>query len=262
MYVFFRTLIFLAIIILPQEALLLYKNGRPSSKGIDKYVNDSSNNFIDEFQLYIKDTLYNDVHITTTDLSKLADYDKNELGYTEIYSNDYEIVITNERKFNDYSINTLTKRGMKKNFDEYSQFVKSVMFHELMHVYFRQIMRIEAMHEKLNHYYYNVQLVPNAEMRYGSIFLEEGLCEYLIRNKGEIMECQNKYVPKTIKDLLGKENVFRVQYQYSSYYFKNFMDSCTNKYGRIKPAIKILLENNPPDYQEILTPNLYFKRLK
>ena len=262
MNIFFRILIFLAITVLPQEALLLYKNGKPTTKGIDEYVNNNSNIFIDEFQLYIKDTLYNDVYITTTDLSKLVDCDKNELGFTEIHSNGYEIELTNQRKFNDYSINTLTKRGGKKNFNEYSQFVKSVVFHELMHVYFRQMMQIEIMQEKLNHYYYNVQLVPNAEMRYGSAFLEEGLCEYLIRNKGEIMEYQNKYIPKTTKDLLDKENVFNVQYEYSSYYLQNFMDSCTNKYGRMKPAIKIILENNPPNYNEILNPKLYFNRLK
>jgi hypothetical protein len=262
MNIFFRILIFLAITVLPQETLLLYKNGKPTSKGIDKYVNDSSTDFIDEFQSYVKDTLYNDVYITTTDLSKLADYDKNELGYTEIHSNGYEIVITNQRKFADYSINTLTKRGGKKDRNEYDQFVKSVVFHELMHVYFRQIMQIEIMHEKLNHYFYNVQLVPNAEMQYGSTFIEEGLCEYLIRNKGEIMECQTKYVPKIINDLFNKENVFRVQYEYSSYYLQNFMDSCTNKYGSMKPAIKILLENNPPNYQEILNSNIYFSRFK
>lgn len=262
MNIFFKILIFLAITILPQEALQLYKNGKPTSNGIDEYVNNNSNKFINEFQLYIKDTLYNDVYITTTDFSTLADYDKSELGYTEIHSNGYEITLTNERKYDDYSINTLTKRGVKKNFNEYSQFVKSVIFHELMHVYFRQVMQVEIMQDELNHYYYNVQLIPNAEMRYGSTFIEEGLCEYLIRNKGEIIEYQNKYIPKTINDLLIKENIFKVQYEYSSYYLQNFMDSCTNKYGRIKPAIKILLENNPPSYNEILNSNLYFKRLK
>ena len=262
MGIFFRILIFLAITVLPQEALLLYKNGKPSSKGIDEYVNNNSNDFIDEFQQYIKDTLYNDVYITTTDLSKLADYDKSELGFTELHLNGCEIVITNQRKFADYSINTLTKRGGKKDRNEYEQFVKSVMFHELMHAYFRQIMQVLIMQDKLNHYYYNTQLVPNAEMRYGSAFLEEGLCEYLIRTKGEILECQNKYVPKTVNDLLNKENTFKVQYEYSSYYLQNFMDSCTNKYGRMKIGIKIILENNPPNYQEILNPKLYFNRLK
>ena len=123
-------------------------------------------------------------------------------------------------------------------------------------------MQVLIMQDKLNHYYYNVQLLPNTEMRWGSTFIEEGLCEYFIRSKGEIMECQNKYIPKTTEDLVNKENVFRVQYQYSSYYLRNFMDSCCNKYGRMKIGVKILLENNPPSYQEILQPKLYFNRLK
>lgn len=118
MSMLFRILIFLAVTVLPQEALLLYQNGKPTAKGIDKYVNDNSNDFIDEFQQYLQDSIYADVYITTTDLSQLADYDSLELGRTEIFSNSgYEVIIGNHGKFNDYSLYTLKhKKRLFKNF--------------------------------------------------------------------------------------------------------------------------------------------------
>ena len=52
---------------------------------------------------------------------------------------------------------------------------------------------ILARKDSLNIYYRNVQLYPNPERRYGSEFIEEGLCEYLIRNKGELLELKDVY---------------------------------------------------------------------
>ena len=264
MSMLFKILIFLAVTVLPQEALLLYQNNRPTPKGIDKYVNENSNDFIDEFQQYIKDSIYADVYITTTDLQQLADYDSLELGRTEIYSNSgYEVIIGNTGKFNDYSLYTLKhKKRLFKNFDQYSQFVKSTVVHELSHVYFRQIMMILARKDSLNTYYRNVQLYPNPERRYGSEFIEEGLCEYLTRNKGELLEIKDVYKPETTEDLLNRYNVAKVKYQYSSYYLKNFMDSVIAVRGKAKYGIEVLLSHNPPNYSEILQPKLYFNRLK
>ena len=257
-------MISLVVIILPQEALLLYQNGKPIPKGIDKYVNENSNEFLDEFQQYIKDSIYADVYITTTDLQQLADYDSLELGRTEIYSNsNYEVIIGNTGKFTDYSLYTLRhKKRLFKIFDQYSQFVKSTIIHELSHVYFRQIMLIVASKDSLNTYYRNVQLYPNPERRYGSEFIEEGLCEYLTRRKGELLELKDIYKPQTTEDLLNRYNVCKVKYQYSSYYLKEFMDSVITVRGRVKPAIEILLSHNPPNYFEILNPRQYFNRLK
>lgn len=264
MSMLFRILIFLAVTVLPQEALLQYQNSRPTQKGIDKYVNDNSNDFIDEFQLYVKDSIYADVYITSTDLQQLADYDSLELGRTEIFSNSgYEIIIGNTGKFNDYSLYTVRhKKRLFKSFDQYSQFVKSTVVHELSHVYFRQIMMILASKDSLNTYYRNVQLYPNPERRYGSEFIEEGLCEYLTRNKGEILEIRDVYKPETTGDLLDRHNVSQVKYHYSSYYLKDFMDSMVTVKGKVKYGIEVLLTNNPPNYSEILNPKLYFNRLK
>ena len=114
----------------------------------------------------------------------------------------------------------------------------------------------------LDTFYRNVQLYPNPERRYGSEFIEEGLCEYLTRRKGELLELKDVYKPESTADFHDRYKVAQVKYQFSSYYLKNFMDSVISVRGSIKPAIKILLSNNPPNLQEILQPKLYFDRLK
>jgi hypothetical protein len=255
----------------PQTIQYPYKLNRPTAEGIDQYVKDNKYIFFDEFQSFIKDTIINDVDMTAEDLTNAQDYIGDELGWTEIYSNGYSIIINDIKEFRDYSIDTKTIRGKsKKNFFiESDQFVKSTIFHELMHVYFRQeMLRLTMIKDtttgecKLNKHYFNVQLVPNAEMRNGSKFIEEGLCEYLIHAKGEVKDYENLYTPKTEDDINAKENNFNVYYKYSYEYLKHFLDSCFVTDGRLRPAIHILLNNNPPSHKEILNRKLYFNRLK
>ena len=267
MNIFFKILIFLSITILPQEALVLYQNSRPTPKGIDKYVTTNANNIIDEFQAYIKDTLYADVYITSTDLTEFTDYDTLELGRTEMMGNSScEVIIGNHSKFSDYSLYNIkpdkTLKKKIKHFNEHDQFVKSTIVHELTHVYFRQEMLILAQKDSLNKSYYNVHLIPNPERQFGSEFIEEGLCEYVTRSKGEILPYNNVFMPKTVEDIITRKNVALIKYEYSSYYLKNFLDSITLVQGKLSYGIRILLTNNPPNYQEILYPKLYFKRLR
>ena len=231
-----------------------YKLNRPTAEGIDQYVKNNKYIFFDEFQSFIKDTIVNDVDMTAEDLSKETDYTGEELGWTEIYSNGYQIIINNIK--------------IGSDFIESDQFVKSTIFHELMHVYFRQEMLRLTMikdsigNSRLNKYYYNVQLIPNVEMRNGSKFIEEGLCEYLIHAKGEVKDYNNLYTPKTEEDINAKENGFNVYYKYSYEYLKHFMDSCFLADGYMRKSIHMLLTNNPPNHKEILNPKLYFNRLK
>lgn len=63
-------------------------------------------------------------------------------------------------------------------------------------------------------------------------------------------------------DLRDKNKRYLILYNYASQYLKNFMDIQILKSGKIKYPIFILLLNRPPNYQEILNPNLYFNRLK
>ncbi len=250
------------------QTIYPYLFNRPTQKGIDQYINDNKYHFICEFQQYIKDTLINDVDITAEDLSKLTSYSGVELGWTEIYSEGFEIMINDIKEFRDYSIN-INRPKIRKLFIESDQFVKSTIFHELMHVYIRQeMLRLIMMKDtitgesKLNKYYYNIQLVPNSEISDGATFIEEGLCEYLIHKKGEVLEYKNLYTPHSEEDIIAKINRFNVYYKYSYEILKPFLDSCIIADGRMRNAIHVLLTNNPPNHKEILTPSLYFNRLK
>lgn len=246
-----------------------YKFNRPTKEGIDKYVNDNKYNFIKEFQEFIKDTIINDIDITAEDLTEMQDYTGVELGWTEIYNEGYQIIINDIKEFRDYSIDIKTIKGKRNFFIESDQFVKSTIMHELMHVYFRQeMLRLSMLKDtttgnsRLNKYYYNIHLVPNVEMSNGSVFIEEGLCEYLVHKKKEVVDYYNLYIPKTIDDINNKNNRFNVYYKYSYEYLKPYLDSCFTTDGRMREAIHVLLTNNPPNYKEILTPKLYFNRLK
>lgn len=257
-----------------------YKFNRPTKEGVDNYVKDNKYIFIDEFQQFIKDTIVNDVDMDGEDLTNAQDYTGAELGWTEIYSNGYQIIINDIKEFRDYSIDIKgrdNKGNIKyKYYIESDQFVKSTIMHELMHVYFRQEMLRLSMEKsydttngnigigssKLNKYYYNTQLIPNAEMRDGSTFIEEGVCEYLIHAKKEVVDYNNLYTPHTEEDINAKENRFNVYYKYSYEYLKSYLDSCFVIDGYMRKAIHVLLTNNPPNHKEILSPELYFKRLK
>ena len=47
------------------------KNGRPTSKGIEQYVEDNAESLIREYQNFIGDTLYN-IYIYTEDLTHFS----------------------------------------------------------------------------------------------------------------------------------------------------------------------------------------------
>ena len=73
---------------------------------------------------------------------------------------------------------------------------------------------------------------------------------------GELIAPKRPFIPRTIKGLTDKNNRYLVNYKYSSYYLKTFLDTTGFKMG-----VKVLLHNSPPSYEEILKPDLFFSRL-
>jgi hypothetical protein len=227
----------------------LNKKGKPTSNGINYYIKINEQNFINEYQKFINDTIY-DIYIYTENLRNYSDYDSLELGRFYLPN---EIIITNEEKFIGYELSK-TKRRL----NETNQFVKATLFHELTHVYYYQI--ILEMHMKnlfVSPEYNNLRMFPKSEMGFGSEFIEEGVCEYLIQKIGEIVPYKNIFIPKNIEELLDKKNRYDVKYKYASYFLKDFLDLTG-----LKKGIEILLRNKPPTYEEILNSNLFFNRLK
>ncbi|MCD4709330.1 MAG: hypothetical protein K8R52_00660 [Bacteroidales bacterium] len=91
----------------------------------------------------------------------------------------------------------------------------------------------------------------------GSRFIEEGICEYVTLKMNETISQRRPYIPKKPSDLFRKENAYNIYYKYSAYCLTEFLDTTGLKRG-----VKILLHNRPPSTEEILKPDLFFKRLE
>jgi len=229
------------------------KDGRPTSKGIEQYIEEQSDSILYEFMECIEDTVYN-VFIYAEDLADYGIDDSLELG--RYYA--HEIYITTEESFLAYQLDDLPK-WKKNSLEESNKFVKAALLHELTHEYINQVgiemrsidgIRVDPAFET------NIWIIMSYET-FGSTFIEEGICEYLIEKMGEIIPPRKPFVPETIEELTNSENRYKVVYKYSSVFLKDFLDAVGFKKG-----IKVLLHNPPPTYEEILDPPQYFNRLK
>ena len=247
--------LFILLLLVPVQEKPDYplKNGRPTSKGIDRYVEEKADALILEFQDFIGDTLYN-ANIYTEDLSKNEDQSPHELG--NYYPN--EIFITNAELFFAYELEWLPRRNRDTIFSS-NLFVKATVFHELMHHYIYQLsiemLRIDQI--AVDRAYQSFFRIYRDRGDLGPKFIEEGLCEYVTLKMNEIITPRRPYIPRKAADLSRPENAHNVYYKYSEYCLREFLDTTGLKQG-----IKILLHNSPPTTDEILKPELFFSRLE
>ncbi len=228
------------------------KNGKPTSKGIERYIEEMGDSLVVEYQKFIGDTLY-DVWIYADDLNSIAIVDSLELG--RYYPN--EIYISTAEMFLAYELADLS-RSERNLIEESNKFVKTVVIHELTHDYIHQISVEMRSVDKINidrSYQTSLWLIRSYDS-FGSAFIEEGICEYVAEKMGELVSPKRPFIPKTIEDLIDRDNEYLVKYKYSSYFLKAFLDSTGLKQG-----VKELLYNSPPSYEEILNPDLFFNRL-
>lgn len=229
------------------------KNGRPTSKGIDLYIEENAHSLILELQDFIADTLYN-ANIYSEYLSKNQDIDPLELG--NYYPN--EIFITNAEVFLAYEKEALTKRS-RDTIASSNLFVKTAVLHELMHHYTYQV-SIEMPrkdHITVDRAYQSFFRIYSNRGDPGTRFIEEGICEYVTMKMNATISPKRPYIPRKPKDLTNPEKAYNVFYQYSSHYLTQFLDTTGLKRG-----IKILLHNRPPTTEEMLDRDLFFARLQ
>lgn len=234
------------------------RKGEPSKYGIQYYLQKNEDKIISEFQKFVNDTLY-DVYITVDNLSNYME-DEDALGLCISSQSSAEIIITNEEKYLAYEVSLLKKRANQEIISA-NNFVKGTLIHELGHFYFNQVIREMSIVDTItfaprvrSEYTSKFFIVP--KNTFGSKFIEEGIAEYsLIKMKEEIVD-KNPYIPKSTNDLMAQENKYNVFYRYASYYLTPFIDH----YG-VKKAIKILVSNPPPSYEEILDSRKFFSRL-
>ena len=246
-------IILLLLVPVQEKQDYLLKDGRPSSKGIDRYVEENAERLILEFQEYIHDTLYN-ANIYTEDLSKNADQNPLELGI--YYPN--EIFINNAEVFIAYEVENLN-RSSRDTILSSNLFVKTAVFHELMHHYFYQL-GIEMLRKdsvRVDRAYQSFFRIYSYREDPGPRFIEEGICEYVTQKMKETIYARRPYIPRKPADLTKPENAHNVFYKYSAYCLTDFLDT-----KGLKRGVKILLHNPPPSTEEILDPELFFARLQ
>ena len=101
----------------------LYKWGRPTSKGVDAYVERNWLVFIEDYQEFVNDTLFFEPFISTDDLSDYVNYTRGDMGYYERPDN---IIISNEPRYIDYELSRLSDYE-KNRYREATQFVRGVV---------------------------------------------------------------------------------------------------------------------------------------
>ncbi len=247
--------LFILLLLFPMQEKQNYplKNGRPTSKGIDRYVEENAERLILEFQEFIGDTLYN-TNIYTEDLSRNADQSPLELG--NYYPN--EIFINNAEVFLAYEVEMLNRNSRDTIFSS-NLFVKAAVFHELMHHYIYQL-SIEMLRRDsigVDRAYQTFFRIYRDREDPGPRFIEEGICEYATLKMKETITQRRPYHPKKVSDLSKPEKAHDIFYKYSAYSLSEFLDTTGLKQG-----MKILLHNRPPSTEEILDPELFFARLE
>lgn len=230
------------------------KFGKPTSQGIEMYVEDYRDSLVIEYQNFINDTIWLDYWIYAEDLTDYVGHDSLELGH---YWNG-EIVVDMDSLFDAYQLEDLSK-FKRRLIGESNRFVKSTIFHELTHHYINQVGReMEYLDSIKIHRSYKTDIwIIRSHDLFGSTFIEEGICEYVVTKMEEIISPKRYYTPKTLTDITNINNRYKVIYKYSSLYLKEFLDTLGLKQG-----IKILIHNDPPTLEEILNPEFYFDRLQ
>lgn len=247
-------ILFILLLVFPlqEEPVYPLKNGRPTSKGIDLYVEENANSLIMELQDFIGDTLYN-ANIYTEDLSRNGDQNPLELG--NYYPN--EIFITNAEVFLAYELKDLSKTRRDSIINS-NLFVKTAVFHELMHHYIYQV-SLEMLRRDqitIDRAYQTFFRIYSYREDLGSRFIEEGICEYVTLKIKSRIGPRRPRIPRTVAELERPQNEYNVFYRYSTYCLTEFLDT-----QGLKRGIKILLHNRPPTDEEMLDMDLYFSRL-
>jgi hypothetical protein len=248
-----KIIIILLLLLIPvQNKELIYKHGKPTTKGICEYIEDNADNFIDEFEKFVGDSIPFNITISTDNLSEYYERDSLELGEFNVPN---LIIITNQTIFIDYELKCLSW-WKKINISESNQFVKTTVMHELMHAYFYTVLLKTKQSKQVQLDYLNgLHIYP---VNNNAVFVEEGICEYLVE-KMNMMICDDNYNDKNYNnDSISKYfNTYYVKYHMSRLFVKPIVD----RLG-FKEAIKILVINKIPTINEILNPDIYYRKLR
>lgn len=263
----------------------------PTKYGIQHYVSLNEKNIVKQVQDFLDDSIFS-YSITVDDLSQYNDYDDNEAGR---FSPDDEIIIHNNSNctssnstsnsnyvFYDYELSFIPK-WKRKEFVSNTKFVRGTIIHELLHLYIYQFINTcvgEGI--PINTEYLNFSTYPKRSV-YGSEFIEEGICEYVVQKlnegiySGYKLDCLDGYEPDNINvnKFIRVQNKYSIKYEYSRTYVEKIFENkhsnhhIEKKFSTIdaktennfKEILLLILTNKPPSYQELLCPEQYYYRL-
>ena len=243
--------VILLLLVLPQEDP--YKWGRPTSKGVDKYVERNWLVFIEDYQKHVGDTLFYEPYVTSDDLSKYYNYTKGESGWFEPPD---LITVDNQTRYIDYELSRLSE-FRKSQYREANLFVRGVVMHELTHAYIHQIMKVVEYSDTMRlhrDFATGLRIVP--QDNYFTEFIEEGICEWVSADMQEIIPYDELVLIKNHHLSPDKRNSYEVKYRYA----RQFVSVLIKTYG-LRPAIVLIVSNPAPTREEILCPQNYYDRL-
>jgi hypothetical protein len=105
-------------------------------------------------------------------------------------------------------------------------------------------------------------MIPNRKSYYASEFIEEGICEYVVMKLREgifseyRLNCPGSNIAAEIKKFNQQQNTYTIRYQYSRTYVQKLFENTS-----FRKALLNILTNKPPSYEELMCPDLYYKRL-
>ena len=245
-----KTLILILFLLLPQQQDE-YKWGKPTSKGVDNYVERNEYQFVIDYQNHIKDTLFLEPFISTDDLTRYYEYSRGESGYYERPDN---IIIDNNPNYVDYELRRLNPYR-RNQYVEVNKFVRGVVMHELTHCYFYQNELAVQFGDSLHRdYREGLRMIPTDN--YFTEFIEEGFCEWVAADMDEIIP-RSEEVLVFKKDMSRQSrNTYRIKYSYA----RQFVAPIIERYG-LRDAIRVVVSQPAPTEEEILKPQRYYDRL-
>ena len=227
-----------------------YKWGIPTTEGINKYVEANQYVFIEEYQEFVDDTLIYEPFISTDDLRDYVGLG-DASGFFERPDN---IVVDNRQRYVDYELRRWSEER-KNRYSGNNMFVRGVVIHELTHCYIYQIV-MRAQYDKKLAYEWQQGLRIIPVDNYHTQFCEEGFCEAVVELMGELIPYPDELGISRADLSPSRRESYEVKYMYSSRVVMPLIE----QWG-LKAAIYLVITNKPPSNEEILSPEIYYKRL-
>ncbi|MEF8983252.1 MAG: hypothetical protein V5A51_01540 [Bacteroidales bacterium] len=223
------------------------KEGNATTRGVVEYIEDKDSLINEQFDEKFEVNSY-DVNFVPDAMSKYSD-DTSHQGFYFRHRGERTVIIDTVDGYGHYSLQSLPEQRKDSIRFSYNS-LRGLMIHEKAHAFFNE-MKSRLYSEGTKHYY---TLTP--DYVFSKSFIEEGVAQYCAYKMGEII-IPERYEPSDSLETLFVEKASELEYEYSLYYLKDFLD-----FFGLEECTKILLTNPPPTKEEIINPLKFYQRLE